>query len=359
MSVVRLVAPVAILVAVLVPTGANTASAATISCGATISANTTLTHNLTCPDGNGLTLTAGVTLNLGGHRLKGPGADTSGAAGRTAVTLPLDGSATVVNGSITNWTIGIGGNDDLDGQPGALIRNVRLINNGTAVSAFRATVRVERATIAGSLFNGVTAFWFSDVTVTHSVLRDNHQAVSSGTAQVSLTRSTLVDNENGLACSESTCTMTDSRVSGSTRALDSFNGSMVLNHNTIADNTTGYRTSFETQDVVTGNRFTRNDIAVSIGSLAQAGIRGNTFIANRIGYTLGHDEVEQYQVELTGNTFSRNGDGIYATNPGTSIGSNTARRNTRWGIYAPGATDLGGNIARGNGNQPQCVGVVC
>ena len=25
----------------------------------------------------------------------------------------------------------------------------------------------------------------------------------------------------------------------------------------------------------------------------------------------------------------------------------------------PGVTDLGGNTAKGNGNTPQCVGVVC
>ena len=42
-----------------------------------------------------------------------------------------------------------------------------------------------------------------------------------------------------------------------------------------------------------------------------------------------------------------------------SIGGNDARNNTGWGIYAPGATDLGGNTAAHNGNQPQCVGVVC
>jgi parallel beta-helix repeat protein len=44
---------------------------------------------------------------------------------------------------------------------------------------------------------------------------------------------------------------------------------------------------------------------------------------------------------------------------GTSLSGNSARKNTRWGIHAPGAVDLGGNTASGNGNQPQCVGVAC
>ncbi|WP_166435968.1 hypothetical protein [Cellulomonas shaoxiangyii] len=42
-----------------------------------------------------------------------------------------------------------------------------------------------------------------------------------------------------------------------------------------------------------------------------------------------------------------------------TLGGNEARGNSGWGIHAPGVTDAGGNTARGNGNQPQCVGVVC
>ena len=38
---------------------------------------------------------------------------------------------------------------------------------------------------------------------------------------------------------------------------------------------------------------------------------------------------------------------------------NTAIFNRGYGIYAPGATDGGGNRAFGNGKQPQCTGVVC
>lgn len=38
---------------------------------------------------------------------------------------------------------------------------------------------------------------------------------------------------------------------------------------------------------------------------------------------------------------------------------NDVRHSAGWGIHVPGAVDLGGNRASGNGNQPQCVGVVC
>lgn len=62
-----------------------------------------------------------------------------------------------------------------------------------------------------------------------------------------------------------------------------------------------------------------------------------------------------------GNTFRLNGDGLLLdpADPLISIGGNTARHNTGWGINAPGAIDLGGNTATHNGNEPECVGVVC
>jgi len=61
------------------------------------------------------------------------------------------------------------------------------------------------------------------------------------------------------------------------------------------------------------------------------------------------------------NTLRRNGDGINLLDVfGTALlGGNRAVNNTGWGINAPQATDLGGNTASGNGNEPQCVGVVC
>ncbi len=66
---------------------------------------------------------------------------------------------------------------------------------------------------------------------------------------------------------------------------------------------------------------------------------------------------------LKRNTFTRNGDGVVlagsSAGVGVSLGATTAFRNDGWGIYAPGATDLGGNRSRRNGNQPQCVGVAC
>ena len=70
-------------------------------------------------------------------------------------------------------------------------------------------------------------------------------------------------------------------------------------------------------------------------------------------------------VSLTGNTFTRNGHGIYlnlpqpgdSLFPGPRIGDNTTSRNTRYGIYAPTAQDLGGNACFKDGRP--AVGVAC
>ena len=89
-------------------------------------------------------------------------------------------------------------------------------------------------------------------------------------------------------------------------------------------------------------------------------LTNNTFTRNGVGFTAVND-LEEVTATLTGNTFSRNRDGIYIGPDvlGISLKSNTAIKNTRWGIYAPPATDLGGNKASGNGMSPQCVGVAC
>ncbi len=50
--------------------------------------------------------------------------------------------------------------------------------------------------------------------------------------------------------------------------------------------------------------------------------------------------------------------GIRSEIPGLEVGGNTARRNGGYGIYAPGAVDLGMNVASRN-RLGQWVGVVC
>jgi parallel beta-helix repeat protein len=64
---------------------------------------------------------------------------------------------------------------------------------------------------------------------------------------------------------------------------------------------------------------------------------------------------------LDRNAASRNGDdGIDVESQSTTLTKNTANHNDDLGIEAvPGATDGGGNKARGNGNPLQCTNVFC
>lgn len=100
---------------------------------------------------------------------------------------------------------------------------------------------------------------------------------------------------------------------------------------------------------------------------------GTTIDGNTIaGQPFGGIFVEEgaLDVTITHNTAngSVDGSGIHVLTPSASVGWNSTNDNGRYGIYAPGATDLGGNQATGNGccfpdeppfSRPQCVGVVC
>jgi hypothetical protein len=91
--------------------------------------------------------------------------------------------------------------------------------------------------------------------------------------------------------------------------------------------------------------------------------RHNSFSRNGVA-VLGQDagpDNDYQSTSIAANVFIRNQDGIYLTVGGPEGSANIARnlaiRNTRYGIYAPGATDGGGNKAVRNGKP--CVGVEC
>jgi hypothetical protein len=61
-----------------------------------------LTRDLRCAAGEGITLVGDVTLDLGGHRILGPGRSGDGSVGR-GVTVSA-GPATVLNGTVQGWS---------------------------------------------------------------------------------------------------------------------------------------------------------------------------------------------------------------------------------------------------------------
>jgi parallel beta-helix repeat protein len=101
-----------------------------------------------------------------------------------------------------------------------------------------------------------------------------------------------------------------------------------------------------------------------VGQFSALKATKSAFTDNGVGVTseplTGDLESLGYNVHLTGNVFSGNDNGIYLprdAESGVRIGQNVAAYSSQYGIFAPGATDLGGNKAVRNAKP--CVGVVC
>lgn len=260
----------------LAGTGPASAASPQVTCGAYLEEDAHLTRDLRCPDGNGISLALDVTLDLRGHRLIGPGAGSDAGSG-IGVRLSPAWPSQVVNGTIRDWPVGIGGNEDFETVEYATLRDLKLLGNGTAVLANQAVLTAERVTVRRNALGIHARSWGergTDLSVTDSSFRDN-------------------------------------------------------------------------------------TVAVEVDARSRVELRDSVFRQNDVGYTVTPGEPDGYEALLEGNTFLRNRDAIHVTVPGTGLRENSARRNSGWGIYAPGAIDLGGNISRRNGNQPQCVGVAC
>jgi hypothetical protein len=122
--------------------------------------------------------------------------------------------------------------------------------------------------------------------------------------------------------------------------------------------------------VLTGgahNRVVANGITASVGLgvLVQTSVNDhgsdNRILDNVVEGNGIQVNPGQASAQIAGNTIRHAGfAGIAAFEPSTIIERNTSSDNRGVGILAPnGAVDRGGNGATGNGQQPECVGVVC
>jgi hypothetical protein len=341
---------------IVLPSGP--AAAAPVTCGAHLTANATLTADLTCPAGDVLTFDAGVTLDLNRHRLSGAG---------NIVVAPGAEGAVVRNGTLRGITVRVGEFAEpmasvtvsrvtmlrssvyAEGQGMATVERSRFPDGG-GVSTFYGGVRVRDSFFDGGGISGGTAY---EASVTRSVIRNN-----TGTA---------------MSCSEANCSIVNSLLENNNAVFDGWDsaitmrGNVFKNNGLVYSNRDAFGNATDGPDVVAHNRFIGNDVAMHIGPGVVANVQGNLFTGNGRGVE-GHvldEEWATFNVLLENNYFTRNGDAIYVpdaflANPtGYRLKGNRAIKNTGWGIYAPRATDLGGNVSRGNGQQPQCVGVAC
>jgi parallel beta-helix repeat protein len=183
---------------------------------------------------------------------------------------------------------------------------------------------------------------------------------------------------------------TATRASDTAISLDDSDGNMVIDNVAHLAGGSGIGLGNANGSVVRGN-----DVRFNPGGIELAGASGNriedndaTFsgaagisveggtdneIINNVANNTGADgisvEAETLDVNgnpiggflITGNTANNNlGDGVSVGGAGHRIGNNTAYNNAAFGIRAAeGNTDDGGNVASGNGEPLQCVGVVC
>ncbi|WP_028046927.1 right-handed parallel beta-helix repeat-containing protein [Cellulomonas sp. URHE0023] len=330
------------------------------ACGSTLTVDTVLRADLVCA-GPGLLLAPGVDLNLKGHTVKG-------TAGGVGVSVASAGDATVKNGTLTGWDTALGVYAATDMGHGPLhVEKVSFRDNGTGLNASdpdNGTLHTKDVTITGSTFTGSREFalvsaFLPEFDISSTTFMDNRTALSGGTSTLTNTR--FVRNGVAISVAESRATVVRSTFIDNPVAVDaswfSF-GELAITDSTFTGSDVAVRSETVHADI-SGSMFVGNTTAVTIG-IAGATVVGNTFRAN--GTTLRLVEEEFSPTLVQDNTFRLNGDGlVLAVTSGSvvSVGGNDARRNTGWGINVSGVSDLGGNTARGNGNEPQCVGVVC
>jgi hypothetical protein len=368
--------PVALLASIGFAAPAQAAEPA-VACGSTLTVDTKLTKDLYCPYGDGLILGPNVHLNLGGHSLVGPGSSGTGISSTS-------GGISIRNGEVKNWASGIG--LDIDWSQSVepvsvadvvLRRAPSIIQFGatlelTRVRAINSPVRGERG---GNLRIAKSTFIRSSIIVydaSASIKRSKLVASTVGTygsGEISIDRAKLDGRRTARLgeVSETRITITNSTVKDYKYPISGYYGAATLTHNTftnmqggvLADMSSGIGS--EGTGYIKRNTFVRSGVVLDPHTpmvLEDNIFRHNKEAAIFTGSTLPGGEMWA-PGRAVNNILTRNrGTGISSQLPGLIVGGNTARYNAGYGIYAPGAVDLGANKARGN-KLGQCVGVAC
>jgi parallel beta-helix repeat protein len=353
--------PLALLVA-----GAQPAQAKTqvVKCGATLTEDTKLTKNLTC-SGEGLTLAPGVDLDLGGHTLTGD-ATVDG----TAVRVMQGADARISNGTIRAFRDGIRYEGVYDGVTTYTLEIHRLKVVDSLVGLVTGKFSITQSTFR----NAPVGMWVADFSATDSTF--DRSSISGEMLTITLNRSQVLGSRIG---DENTHIKIKNSVldgSGYEGGPVWCGGGVTLTDSVVRDFVQPiYAYNFCTLDVV-GSTFTNLPNGAIVGELADRTHRvsGSTFRQSGVA-------VQGSSLEITNSTFARNTtgvlvddpagssltgnvvrdnteQGIYTTGNGLALRNNTAVRNGGYGIHAPAANDLGGNVARNNG-LGNCVGLTC
>jgi hypothetical protein len=325
---------------------------AVTTCGTTLTGAGYLPGDLSCTGGDGVILAGDATLDLRGRRLIGPGSGVG-------VRLSPSGKSRIVNGTIRGWGTAVSSDEDFETPLDATL---------TGLNAYGGVVLAKHVTAADNTGSGIQGDFGADLTVADSVLRNNKETGLGTYGPLHASRLVIVGSQRGVSCFESTCDVSRSLIADNETGVSGFASRGTYAGNTFVRNRTAFSTGYSNapstlryDEEVRDNRFLDNDVAVTIGAIASTAYRRNTFSRNGVGFQDDGEWQDSFVVLLERNTLTRNGDGInlrpmFRT---AQLSGNRAVRNTGWGIHVPDAVDLGGNSASGNGNEPQCVGVVC
>jgi parallel beta-helix repeat protein len=276
-------------------------------CGSVITQSVTLHHNASC-SGDGLVVTAGgVTIDLGGYRLKGAATGT----GILVATDGTGGAVVVTNGTVTGF--------DKD------------------IVASASSTTLTGVTVTRAVTNGLTAEGPATVVISNSKLTNNATAVfAARTGGVALKVTTSKFTGNGIGI-----------------VLGGPNHAIIAN-NTFTANTTGV-TAFQSDGhTISGNRFSQNVKPIDLSQSRNNMIKGNRVANNTNGLQI-------VGTESQGNTITANdfvGNGSYGARIGdgsvnsvdrTTISDNNFRFNGASGLWFVGAPAPNGpNIADGS-----------
>lgn len=326
------------------------------TCGAVLSTNAYLEADLSCRADKGLTLAGDITLDLRSHQLIGTGTEEG-----TAISVQSASTPQVKNGRIQGWGAGITFSipDDAGNASGtATLTNVTFVKNDAGVAAGGGgDYDIKNSRFVGNR-SGIGGVFTGKITVTASSFQGNDTGARMDTATLSVTKSRFDHNGTGVSCEEAACTLKTSTFTHNGTAISTRTFGVIAIENVISNNAVGLDAFVALGHNLSYNAFTNNKTGVNF-TTSGGTLTWNAFSGNDVGFTSSGDEEPDFSATLDHNIFVRNGDGIHVEDGGNSLKANTAGRNTGWGIYAPGSTDLGGNRAFGNGNSPQCVGVTC
>ncbi|HEY0239733.1 MAG TPA: hypothetical protein VGC37_13920 [Friedmanniella sp.] len=341
------------------------AAASGPACGSTLTVDTTLVRDLRC-HGDGLTLARGVSLDLGGHELSGDG------TGRAVVVLG-NADAAVRHGRIEHWAAGVVvlGQESSAAGPALTLERVNLHRAPSSVD--EASVTLSASTLTRADLSVVDSYLTvvrsrvdrSDIDVA-GVLQLDHvrltrSAIDADSGTVHLTDSVLDGHGRDIApisCGDGEHTILRSTVKRFGRPMDALEScTATVQDSTFSRNAHGVFVSPLSPSSRTGQILTVSSSTFDHDATA---ITGQGFVVNTSTFTRNRTGIRtDGPANVYSSAFRHNSrDGLHASAGSVLLQDDLAVHNHRYGLYAPGSLDEGGNRAHDNG-KADCVGVAC